>query len=95
VFGNEPEQTLIGILHAVETTTREAVPLDDRAWLKATVVKRGASVGAGAIVLAGVTIGEFCLVGAGSIVTKNLPRHALAVGRPARGRGLGHIRPRV
>jgi acetyltransferase-like isoleucine patch superfamily enzyme len=59
----------------------------DRAWLKSTVIKQGASVGAGAVILAGVTIGEFCLVGAGSIVTRNLPRHALAVGRPARVRG--------
>jgi acetyltransferase-like isoleucine patch superfamily enzyme len=59
----------------------------DRAWLERTVVKHGASVGAGAVILAGVTIGEFSLVGAGSIVTKSLPRHALAVGRPARVRG--------
>jgi acetyltransferase-like isoleucine patch superfamily enzyme len=59
----------------------------DRAWLKPTIIKRGASVGAGTVILAGVTIGEFCLVGAGSIVTKNLPSYALAVGRPARVRG--------
>ena len=59
----------------------------DRAWLKSTAIKQGASVGAGAVILAGVTIGEFCLVGAGSIVTRSLPSHALAVGRPARVRG--------
>jgi UDP-2-acetamido-3-amino-2,3-dideoxy-glucuronate N-acetyltransferase len=59
----------------------------DRAWLRSTVIKQGASVGAGAVILAGVTIGEFCLVGAGSIVTKSLPSHCLAVGRPARVRG--------
>jgi acetyltransferase-like isoleucine patch superfamily enzyme len=59
----------------------------DRAWLKPTVIREGASVGAGAVILAGVTLGEFCLVGAGSIVTKSLPSHALAVGRPARVRG--------
>ena len=59
----------------------------DRSWLKSTVIRQGASVGAGAVVLAGVTIGEFCLVGAGSIVTKDLPGHCLAVGRPARVRG--------
>jgi acetyltransferase-like isoleucine patch superfamily enzyme len=59
----------------------------DRAWLIPTVIKHGASLGAGAVILAGVTIGEFCLVGAGSMVTKNLPSHALGVGRPARVRG--------
>jgi UDP-2-acetamido-3-amino-2,3-dideoxy-glucuronate N-acetyltransferase len=59
----------------------------DRGWLKSTVIKRGASLGAGSVILAGNTIGEFCMVGAGSIVNKNLPPHALVVGAPARLRG--------
>jgi acetyltransferase-like isoleucine patch superfamily enzyme len=59
----------------------------DRAWLGTTVIERGASIGAGAVILAGVTIGEFCMVGAGSIVTRSLPPYALAVGSPARIRG--------
>ena len=59
----------------------------DRGWLKSTVIKRGASLGAGSVILAGITIGEFCMVGAGAIVNKSLPPHALAVGSPARMRG--------
>jgi UDP-2-acetamido-3-amino-2,3-dideoxy-glucuronate N-acetyltransferase len=59
----------------------------DRGWLETTVIERGASIGAGAVILAGVTIGEFCMVGAGSIVTRSLPPYALAVGSPARIRG--------
>jgi acetyltransferase-like isoleucine patch superfamily enzyme len=59
----------------------------DHGWLKQTLVKRGASLGAGSIILAGVTIGEFCMVGAGAVVNKSLPPHALAVGSPARVRG--------
>jgi acetyltransferase-like isoleucine patch superfamily enzyme len=59
----------------------------DRGWLKPTLIKRGASLGAGSVILAGNTIGEFCMVGAGSIVNKSLPPHALAVGSPARVRG--------
>lgn len=59
----------------------------DRRWLKTTTVNEGASLGAGAVILAGITIGEFCMVGAGSIVTRNLPPYALAVGSPARVRG--------
>jgi len=59
----------------------------DRGWLKPTVVKQGASLGAGAVILAGVVIGEYCLVGAGSIVNRSLPPHALVVGSPARLRG--------
>jgi acetyltransferase-like isoleucine patch superfamily enzyme len=59
----------------------------DRGWLKPTIIKRGASLGAGSVILAGVTLGEFCLVGAGSIVNRSIPPHALAVGSPARLRG--------
>jgi acetyltransferase-like isoleucine patch superfamily enzyme len=60
---------------------------DDRRWLKPTVVKRGASIGAGAIILPGITIGEFCMVGAGATVTRSFPPHTLIVGSPARARG--------
>jgi acetyltransferase-like isoleucine patch superfamily enzyme len=59
----------------------------DRGWLKPTVVGRGASLGAGAVILPGITIGEFCMVGAGSIVNRSLPPYALVVGSPARVRG--------
>jgi acetyltransferase-like isoleucine patch superfamily enzyme len=49
-----------------------------------TTVKRGASVGANATIICGVTIGEYAMVGAGSVVAKDVPRHALVVGNPAR-----------
>jgi len=48
------------------------------------LVKYGASVGAGAVVLPQVTIGRFALVGAGAVVTKDVPDHGLVVGNPAR-----------
>jgi acetyltransferase-like isoleucine patch superfamily enzyme len=44
----------------------------------------GASIGAGAIVVAGVTIGRFALVGAGAVVTRDVPDYGLCVGNPAR-----------
>jgi UDP-2-acetamido-3-amino-2,3-dideoxy-glucuronate N-acetyltransferase len=56
-------------------------------WLVPTVVGEGASLGASVTVLAGVTIGEFATVGIGSVVTRDLPPHALAFGTPARVRG--------
>jgi acetyltransferase-like isoleucine patch superfamily enzyme len=59
----------------------------DRRWLEPTFVRRGASLGAGAIILAGITIEEFCIVGAGATVTRSLPANALAIGSPARVRG--------
>ena len=52
-----------------------------------TRVKEGSSIGAGAVIVCGTTIGEYALVGAGSVVTENIPPHALAYGNPARVRG--------
>ena len=49
-----------------------------------TVVKRGASIGSGATIVAGITIGEFALIGAGAVVTRDVPPYAIAVGVPAR-----------
>ena len=49
-----------------------------------TRVEYGASLGAGSVIVCGVTIGEFALIGAGSVVTKDVPPHALVFGNPAR-----------
>jgi len=52
-----------------------------------TLVKYGASIGAGSVIVCGITIGEFALIGAGSVVTKDVPPYALVYGNPARQRG--------
>jgi len=52
-----------------------------------TWVRRGASIGANATIVCGVTIGEQSMVGAGSVVTHDVPRHALVLGTPARQNG--------
>ena len=49
-----------------------------------TIIKKGASIGANATVLGGLTIGEKALIGAGSVVTKNVPSGELWVGNPAK-----------
>ena len=51
---------------------------------KQTLVRKGASIGANATVVCGNTIGEFALVGAGSVVTRHVPAYALVYGNPAR-----------
>jgi acetyltransferase-like isoleucine patch superfamily enzyme len=49
-----------------------------------TLVKRGASIGSGATLLCGITIGERAIIGAGSVVTKDVPAGAIVAGNPAR-----------
>jgi acetyltransferase-like isoleucine patch superfamily enzyme len=52
--------------------------------VETTVVKRGASIGSGSTILANVTIGENALIGAGSVVTRDVPPNAIVAGSPAR-----------
>jgi acetyltransferase-like isoleucine patch superfamily enzyme len=54
------------------------------ATLLLTLVKKGASIGANATILPGLTIGEAAMVGAGAVVTKDVPPRTLVVGNPAR-----------
>jgi UDP-2-acetamido-3-amino-2,3-dideoxy-glucuronate N-acetyltransferase len=49
-----------------------------------TLIRKGATVGAAAVIVCGVTLGEYCMVGAGAVVTKDVPAYALVVGNPAR-----------
>ena len=49
-----------------------------------TLLKRGASIGANATLLCGITVGEHAMVGAGAVVTRDVPAHGLVVGNPAR-----------
>ncbi|WP_346693744.1 acyltransferase [Coprobacter fastidiosus] len=54
-------------------------------WIASpTLVKYGASIGANATIVCGVTLGEWCMVGAGAVVTKDVPPYALVQGNPAR-----------
>lgn len=52
--------------------------------VRPTLVKHGATIGANATILCGVTIGHYAFVGAGAVVTQNIPCHALVVGNPAK-----------
>ncbi len=52
-----------------------------------TLIKKGASVGANATILCGITLGEYCFIGAGAVVTKDVPAFALMAGVPARQAG--------
>src|SRR5262249_16234459 len=52
--------------------------------LKPTLVKKGATLGANCTIICGITIGRYALIGAGAVVTKDVPDNGLAVGAPAR-----------
>lgn len=52
-----------------------------------TVVKKGASIGGNATILPGITVGEFAMVGAGAVVTKDVPSYAVVYGNPAMVKG--------
>jgi len=58
-----------------------------RGQYETTLVKKGASIGANATIVCGTTLGEYCFIGAGAVVTKNVAPFALVVGNPARQTG--------
>jgi UDP-2-acetamido-3-amino-2,3-dideoxy-glucuronate N-acetyltransferase len=58
-----------------------------RSQYEKTLVKKGASIGANATIVCGNTIGQFAFIGAGAVVTKDVPDYALVIGNPARQTG--------
>lgn len=57
---------------------------DERRHLSKTIIGEGASIGAGSVILPGVKIGAYAMVGAGAVVAKDVPSYAIVVGNPAR-----------
>jgi UDP-2-acetamido-3-amino-2,3-dideoxy-glucuronate N-acetyltransferase len=67
------------------TFTNDRYPRSKQAFnLERTIVKKGASIGAGAVILPGVTIGKRAMIGAGAVVTRDVEDDAKVVGNPAR-----------
>lgn len=61
--------------------------IERKSEYRPTLIKRGASVGANATIVCGVTLGEYCMVGAGAVVTRDVPPFATVYGNPARVHG--------
>ena len=57
-------------------------------WLKRTIVERGCSIGANAVILPGIRLGAYSMIAAGATVTHDVPPHALMIGSPARQVGI-------
>ena len=76
--------TFINDSHPRATTPNGELQTE-RDWIvEPTLVKKGASIGSGATILANITIGENALIGAGSVVTRDVPANAIVAGYPAR-----------
>lgn len=67
----------------VTFTNDKHPPSQGKSWA-GTIVERGAIIGAGAVILPGITIGEGSIVGAGAVVTKNVERGQTVIGNPAK-----------
>ena len=66
-------------------TTADGAPQTESDWrMEGTVVRRGASIGSGSVILCGVEIGARAMVGAGAVVTRDVPPDAVVAGNPAR-----------
>jgi acetyltransferase-like isoleucine patch superfamily enzyme len=81
--------------HCVFTNDKRPRAINPNGTLKApddwelseTHIKTGAAIGANTVIVCGVTVGSWAMIGAGSVVTKDVPDHGLAFGNPARLRG--------
>jgi UDP-2-acetamido-3-amino-2,3-dideoxy-glucuronate N-acetyltransferase len=76
--------TFTNDLYPRATTASGALQTDADWKVIPTIVRRGASIGSGSTILCGIEIGEGAIVGAGSVVTKNVPARTVVAGNPAR-----------
>jgi len=76
--------TFINDLYPRATTVPGKLQTEEDWKVVETFIKKGASIGSSATILAGVTIGEFAIVGAGAVVTKDVPPYKVVMGVPAR-----------
>jgi acetyltransferase-like isoleucine patch superfamily enzyme len=84
--------TFINDLYPRSTTEDGAIQTEEDWAVIPTLVKEGASIGSSATLLCGITVGERAIVGAGSVVTKDVPPNTIVAGNPAKviRRGTGH-----
>jgi acetyltransferase-like isoleucine patch superfamily enzyme len=76
--------TFINDTYPRATTSKGQLQTEADWKVETTLIKKGASIGSGATILANVVVGEDAIVGAGSVVTKSVPPHTIVAGNPAR-----------
>ncbi|MBD3184502.1 N-acetyltransferase, partial [Candidatus Poribacteria bacterium] len=86
-YGTTVEDDVILAPNATLTNDLYPRSFSDNWEIVPTLIKKGASVGANATVVCGVTLDEYCMIAAGSVVTKSVPAHGLVMGNPGRLKG--------
>lgn len=81
------DDVFLGPSCVLTNVTNPRSQVNRRAMYEQTLIRRGASVGANATIVCGITLGRYCFVAAGSVVTRSVPDYALMVGSPARQTG--------
>lgn len=81
------DDVFLGPSCVLTNVTNPRAQVNRRAMYEQTLIRRGASVGANATIVCGITLGQYCFVAAGSVVTRSVPDYALMVGSPARQAG--------
>ncbi len=81
------DDVFLGPSCVLTNVTNPRAQVNRRSMYEKTLIRRGASVGANATIVCGITLGQYCFVAAGSVVTRSVPDYALMVGSPARQAG--------
>jgi len=81
------DDVFLGPSCVLTNVTNPRSQVNRRGLYERTLFRRGATVGANATIVCGVTLGRYCFVAAGSVVTRDVPDYALVVGNPARQQG--------
>lgn len=81
------DDVFLGPSCVLTNVTNPRSQVNRHALYESTLIKRGATVGANATIVCGITLGRYCFVAAGSVVTRDVPDYGLMVGVPARQQG--------
>ena len=81
------DDVFLGPSCVLTNVTNPRSQINRHALYERTLIRRGATVGANATIVCGVTLGRYCFIAAGSVVTKDVPDYALVLGNPARQKG--------
>ena len=81
------DDVFLGPSCVLTNVTNPRSQVNRKAVYEETLLRRGATVGANATIICGITLGRYCFIAAGSVVTRSVPDYALMVGNPARRKG--------